>query len=110
MIASGRVVGEGTPEHLARELRLGTVIRASLPPEFVATDLPASVRAGLRATGRFELRVEDPAPALAELCAWAVDHEVALPDLDVRAPSLEESYLALTDAPRPAPDQPEVPA
>jgi ABC-2 type transport system ATP-binding protein len=97
VIAGGRVVGEGTPELLARELQLGTMIRATLPAEVVVTDLPPEARDGLLADGRFELRVNEPAPVLAALCGWAVERGIDLADLDVRAPSLEESYLALTD-------------
>jgi ABC-2 type transport system ATP-binding protein len=100
VIAGGSVVGEGSPERLASELQLGTMIRATLPLDVSVTDLPLVARDGLRADGRFELRVQDPAPVLAELCSWAVEHDVELTDLDVRAPSLEESYLALTGEPR----------
>ncbi|MCW2923115.1 MAG: transporter related [Thermoleophilia bacterium] len=96
VLGAGRVVGSGAPEQLARDLQLGTMIRASLPPEVTPADVPDAIRAGLVAPGRFELRVDAPAEALGQLCTWAVERGLRLEDLDVRAPSLEESYLALT--------------
>ncbi|MCW2927003.1 MAG: transporter [Thermoleophilia bacterium] len=98
VIGAGRVIGEGTPEALARDLRLATIIRATIPHDVTAEDLPEPVRSGLVAPGRFELAVQQPTEALAQLCGWAVAQGTPLEDLDVRAPSLEESYLALTEA------------
>ncbi|NLG61100.1 MAG: ABC transporter ATP-binding protein [Candidatus Cloacimonetes bacterium] len=97
VLGQGSVVGEGTPAELAHELRLGTVIRASLPYGITHADLPADIRAGLVEPGRFQMRVDAPADALAQLCQWALDRGMRLEDLDVRAPSLEDSYLALTE-------------
>jgi ABC-2 type transport system ATP-binding protein len=97
VLAAGRVVGEGSPDQLARELQLGTVIRARIPEALVATDLPTGLRDGLVEAGRFELHAPEPTRALAALCGWAVDRGLSLEELDVRAPSLEDSYLALTE-------------
>jgi ABC-2 type transport system ATP-binding protein len=99
VLGGGRIVGEGAPDQLARDLRLGTVVRATLPAGTDASELPVLVRDGLQDDGRFELKVESPAAALAALCSWAVEQDLELVDLDVRAPSLEESYLALTEVP-----------
>jgi ABC-2 type transport system ATP-binding protein len=99
VLGGGRIVGEGAPDQLARDLRLGTVVRATLPAGIDASELPVLVRDGLQDDGRFELKVESPAAALAALCSWAVEQDLELVDLDVRAPSLEESYLALTEVP-----------
>ena len=96
VVGGGRVVGEGTPKDLARELQLGTVIRARVPDAVTHEDLPDTLRAGLVEPGRFELQVSSPTAALAQLCQWSIDRGVPLEELDVRAPSLEESYLALT--------------
>ncbi len=98
VLGGGRVVGEGTPDQLARELRLDTVIRARVPDALTHEDLPAALRAGLVERGRFELRTAgSPTSALAQLCQWSLEQDVPLEELDVRAPSLEESYLALTE-------------
>ena len=97
VLGAGRVVGEGTPQALARELQLDTVIRAKVPDAVSHEDLPQLLREGLVEPGRFELRTSGaPTIALALLCQWSLDQDVPLEDLDVRAPSLEESYLALT--------------
>jgi len=96
VLGGGRVVGDGTPDQLARNLRLATVIRARLPFGITPADLPEAIRGGLVEPGRFQLEASEPAVVLAELCQWALDRGMRLEDLDVRAPSLEESYLALT--------------
>jgi len=96
VLGGGRVVGQGTPDQLARELQLDTMIRARVPVAVTGDDLPASLRAGLVEPGRFELQVESPTSVLAELCGWAMERDLPLEELDVRAPSLEEAYLALT--------------
>ncbi|MCB0878162.1 MAG: ABC transporter ATP-binding protein [Thermoleophilia bacterium] len=96
VLGAGRIRGEGTPDTLARELHLGTVIRARVPDELTADELPPTVRVGLVEPGRFELHADEPTEALAQLCSWAVDRGMSLEELDVRAPTLEESYLALT--------------
>ena len=67
-----------------------------MPDAVTHEDLPDTLRAGLVEPGRFELQVSSPTAALAQLCQWSIDRGVPLEELDVRAPSLEESYLALT--------------
>lgn len=94
---AGSIVGQGAPAEIGRSLRLGTVIRAKMPFGITPNDLPEEIRDGLVAPGRFELSVQEPAPALAALCSWALARGMQLEDLDVRAPRLEDSYLALTD-------------
>ena len=97
VLGYGRIVGQGTPEQLAHELQIGTVIRARLPFGITHADLPASLRPGLKEPGVFELEAQEPTKLLGTLCAWALEHGMSLEQLDVRAPSLEESYLALTE-------------
>jgi len=97
VLGGGEVVGEGTPDTLAKRLRLATVIRAKVPFGIIHTDLPEAIRDGLVEPGKFELRAEEPATVVGALCVWAVERGIPLEDLDVRSPSLEESYLALTE-------------
>jgi ABC-2 type transport system ATP-binding protein len=97
VLGSGAVQGEGRPQELAQRLQLQTVIRARVPDVLDAQDLPEPLRTGLVEPGRFELHVQSPTPVLAQLCTWAVERGMQLEDLDVRAPSLEESYLTLTE-------------
>ena len=96
VMGAGTVLGEGTPEELGRRLQLATVIRATVPVDVDLEAVPTSVRDGFVEPGHFQLAVPEPTRVLADLCGWAVAQGVELDDLDVRAPSLEESYLALT--------------
>jgi ABC-2 type transport system ATP-binding protein len=97
VLRDGAIVGEGTPEDLAGSLSLTTRISARLPELVTADDLPAAVRAGFVEPGRFELRTAESTAALAALTTWAVQHDIELGELRVEPPSLEDSYLALTD-------------
>lgn len=96
VLGDGLVRGEGSPHELSKRLQLRTVIKASLPVDVTANDLPDLAREGLVAPGQFELHAKQPTELLAELCGWAVEHDIELSGLDVRAPSLEDSYLKLT--------------
>jgi len=97
VLRAGRIVGEGTPAELADSLALETRITAQLPNDVSAEDLPALIRSALGAGGLFELQTIDPTSALAALTGWAVTRGTALDALRVEPPSLEESYLALTN-------------
>jgi ABC-2 type transport system ATP-binding protein len=97
VVRSGEIVGEGTPAQLSQALRMGSTISASLPLELTADDLPAAIRDGLTHAGAFRLeKRDDVTDVVAVLTTWAVERGIVLADLDVRAPSLEDSYLALT--------------
>lgn len=97
VLGSGLVRGVGRPDELAQRLQLQTVIRARVSEELGAERLPKQLREGLVEPGRIELRVQEPTLVLAQLCGWAVEQGVVLDELDVRAPSLEDSYLTLTE-------------
>ena len=93
VFSAGEVVESGTPDELAARSGL-TRIAFTLPDGLAPPPVP-----GLRsiARGVFELQAVDPTTALHELTAWAVHHGVALGDLTVARPSLEDTYLALID-------------
>ncbi|MGH9178863.1 MAG: ABC transporter ATP-binding protein [Acidimicrobiales bacterium] len=94
IIASGRIVAEGTPGELGGAGREVTRIAFTLAP---GTDLPAQVGGRAARHGdRVELATATPVPDLAVLCGWAVDQRVELGDLRVSRPSLEDVYLELT--------------
>ena len=97
VLRDGTIVGEGTPEDLAGSLALATRISARLPEHVDVDELPADVRSGFVEAGRFELRTTDATKVLASLTGWAVQHGVELGELSVEPPSLEDSYLALTE-------------
>jgi ABC-2 type transport system ATP-binding protein len=97
IVAEGRIVATGTPETIARLVAAGPEISFSLPAGLEVDDLPGVFRAYL-STGERKIKVSSPSPLqlLAVLARWADDRSVAVPDLEVRHPSLEDVYLQLT--------------
>jgi ABC-2 type transport system ATP-binding protein len=70
----------------------------TLPAGVDLANLPASLEAPVPGEDRVvRLRSAGPVSSLFVLTRWAVEHELNLPDLDVRRPSLEDVYLQLTD-------------
>jgi ABC-2 type transport system ATP-binding protein len=94
VIAAGEVIAEGTPSTLGVGDRAQLRIRYRLPDGVVPP--PGLGAAGI--DGFVELAVDDPVPALHELTGWAIDRRIPLDGLEVTRPSLEEIYLALTNA------------
>jgi ABC-2 type transport system ATP-binding protein len=95
IIAGGKVVAEGTPSSLISRRDSPTLIRFHLPRPDLA--LPESLRAAANLNGAaVELETADPTRALYELTSWAVKSDVALGDLEVTRPSLEDVYLQIT--------------
>jgi ABC-2 type transport system ATP-binding protein len=99
VISGGEIVASGTPQTLgAREL-MEAQISFTLPAGVGLSDLPATLEAPRRPEERVvRLHVADPISSLFVLTRWAIEREVALPDLEVRRPSLEDVYLQLTNA------------
>jgi ABC-2 type transport system ATP-binding protein len=97
VIAKGHIIAEGTPETLGHRDE-SSEIEFSLPGDGAGA-LPASIREQLTAgqNGHLVIRAADPVPALARLTSWSLDHQVGLPGLEVRHPSLEEIYLKLVE-------------
>ncbi len=92
VFSAGKVVESGTPAELAARTGL-TRIRFTLPAGLAPPEVP-----GLRRVDdAFELQAVDPTTALHELTNWAVHHGVALGELVVSRPSLEDTYLSLVD-------------
>ncbi len=74
-------------------------ISFTLPAGVAFDDLPASLEATAPGQDRVvRIRAEDPVSAQFTLTRWAIEHNLTLPDLEVRRPSLEDVYLQLTDA------------
>jgi ABC-2 type transport system ATP-binding protein len=99
VIVGGEIVAEGTPSTLGGRDRMAAAIRFTLPQGVDAGDLPASLRplAAGRPGAPVVLRSEAPLVHLQALAEWALGRGLDLPDLDVRRPTLEDTYLALTD-------------
>jgi ABC-2 type transport system ATP-binding protein len=98
VIADGVIVAEGTPGTLGGRERAAAEIRFTLPPGATVEDLPALVRASLADHDgvRVLLRAASPVAVLGPLISWAETLGSDLADLEVRRPSLEDVYLALT--------------
>jgi ABC-2 type transport system ATP-binding protein len=98
VIADGQIVAEGLPATLAGREHAAVEIRFTLPIGVALDDLPEGVRAAVDGSDgpRTLLRANSPVAVLGPLVRWAEDRGVELPDLEVRRPSLEEVYLALT--------------
>jgi ABC-2 type transport system ATP-binding protein len=76
-------------------MREGRIVRVGTPAELTTTDLKTEIR--YRQDGEEVLvRTDEPTRVLAELTAAAVVRGEELEGLQVRRPSLEEVYLALT--------------
>jgi len=98
VIANGRAVAAGTPDELRGSMDRQTAIRARFPIDSEGT--VAGLLEGLagRATvrdGRLDVRTEDPTADLHRLTGWALERGVALDDLEVVRPTLEDVYLDL---------------
>jgi len=93
VIAAGRIVAEGPPDHLAGR-DSATEIRFAPPPGLA---LPAIPGVTVTTDERGALaRTKDPTPVLHALTGWAIQHGLDLNGLTVVRPSLEDVYLALT--------------
>jgi ABC-2 type transport system ATP-binding protein len=99
VIARGQIVAEGTPATLAGREHAPAEIRFSLPPATTVDELPEAVRAAVASVDgeRVLVQASSPVVALGPLIRWAETRGAELADLDVRRPSLEDIYLALTD-------------
>jgi ABC-2 type transport system ATP-binding protein len=76
-------------------MREGQIVRVGTPAELTSTDLQTEIR--YRQDGEEVLvQTDEPTRVLAELTAAAVARGEELEGLQVRRPSLEEVYLALT--------------
>jgi ABC-2 type transport system ATP-binding protein len=98
VIADGRIVAQGTPRTLGERHLAGVQISFALPEGVAAGDLPLALadRVKPQPGGRFVVRSTGVAADLHELSGWALDRRLALDDLEVRRPTLEDIYLSLT--------------
>jgi ABC-2 type transport system ATP-binding protein len=92
VIDQGRIVSEGTPQDLGdRHLAPTEISFRTARPE-LSWPLPAEAASG----GRLRIATYRPTQDLCTLTTWALSEGIELIDLDVRRPSLEETYLQLT--------------
>ena len=95
VIATGRVVAEGTPSTLGLRDRAKARVRYRLPGGFTP---PAGLGSALGPDGFMEVALEDAVADLHRLLHWAMESGVELDGLEVRRPSLEDIYLQLTSS------------
>jgi ABC-2 type transport system ATP-binding protein len=102
VIAAGVIVAEGTPQTLGGRDTARTEISFTLPAGVDANTLPAPVAAAISETraGRLVLQTHEPLEILGALSVWAREHGHALADIDVHRPTLEDTYLKLTERPQ----------
>jgi ABC-2 type transport system ATP-binding protein len=97
VISHGRIVSEGTPGSLGTRKEMAGRISFTVPDGVPLRQLPAGLRpASIEPHGRVRIDAPDPVTALFTLTRWAIEHELKLPDLELRRPTLEDVYLQLT--------------
>jgi ABC-2 type transport system ATP-binding protein len=98
VIADGAIVAEGTPQTLGGRDRLAATIRFTPPSGVGVHDLPEALRLLVQpgSNGTVAISTEAPLRHLRDLAEWAAASGFDLPDIDVRRPTLEDVYLALT--------------
>jgi len=99
VIAAGEIVAEGTPQTLGGRDTAPSVISFALPPGVDDSTLPASIATAIADSrnGRLMLQTHEPLEILGALSSWAREHGHALADIDVHRPTLEDTYLELTE-------------
>jgi ABC-2 type transport system ATP-binding protein len=97
VIAAGVIVAEGPPSTIAGRDRAMTRIRFALPDGMAAPTIDGTEVA--TSGDAVELVAADPTTALHQLTGWAIERHVELVGLEVRRPSLEDTYLELTGGP-----------
>jgi ABC-2 type transport system ATP-binding protein len=96
ILARGRIVAEGTPDQVGREDAPQAVIAFRLPAGTQTSELPAELTSLARVdAGSARIATDEPVPVLNRLTSWALELGVDLPGLEVRRPSLEDTYLRL---------------
>ena len=99
VLASGRIVGEGTPQTLGGRDSAPSEISFTLPSGVRLAELPAAVAAAVAADhdDRVELHSHAPMEVLGSLSVWSREHGFELTDVEVHRPTLEDIYLRLTE-------------
>lgn len=97
VMVAGRLVAIGTPAELTRGQR-NVIVSFRLPADAPVDSLPALGGAPVADGAGWTLATEHPTAVLHALSGWALERHVELPALEVRRPSLEDTYLQLVGA------------
>jgi ABC-2 type transport system ATP-binding protein len=100
VLSGGQIVAEGTPSAIGGRDTAQTRIRFALPQGCALTDLPAVAVPG---DGLVTVETAEPTETLHRLTGWALRRGMALDQLTVDRPSLEDVYLRLTGHGTPQP-------
>jgi ABC-2 type transport system ATP-binding protein len=96
ILVDGRIVATGPPGQLG--VQTGSVVTFRLPPD--APPLPPYLTPHTTDADQVvSLVSDDPTQLLHDLTEWALGNGFRLLGLEVTQPSLEDTYLQLTDAP-----------
>jgi ABC-2 type transport system ATP-binding protein len=95
-IKDGRILAEGSPDALKRQIRLGDVIALRLDPPAPAglAELGGILKVQTRGD-RLECTVDSSEKRLPEVLRWLVEQGVLVRDCQVREPELEEVFVEL---------------
>jgi ABC-2 type transport system ATP-binding protein len=96
VIAAGRIVAEGPPSTLGARDRANAIIRYRVAPDVT---LPEGFSSTPGTDGFIEVATGDPNGALYLLLGYVTEHGIELDGLEVKRPTLEDVYLALTGDP-----------
>src|SRR4051794_31787376 len=98
VIVAGQIVAHGTPLTLGGRDRAPSTITFTPRPRLAPVELPESLRdrADTHADGSVVLHSDTPLAHLALLERWARTNAVELANLEVKRPTLEDTYLTLT--------------
>ena len=102
VMVDGRIVDCGPPEAIGGRDRAPAEIRFGLPAPWTIADLPSLPGAAVsaQADGRVLVTTDDGVGATHLITGWALERDVDLARLTVAQPTLEDVYLALTEATR----------
>jgi ABC-2 type transport system ATP-binding protein len=95
-IKAGRILAQGTPDELKRQIRIGDVIELRLDPAVPAElgELPGVL--GVEARGeRVVCTVDAAEKRLPEILRWLHERAVLVRDCQVKDPELEEVFVEL---------------
>ena len=100
IIASGQIVAEGSPATLAGRDTARPRVRYHVPAGIAP---PSELGGRSTPDGFVELEPRDLTQTLHRLTGWAIENGIALDELTIDRPSLEDVYLELTGDP-PSPE------
>ena len=93
-IKAGRILAEGTPDELKRQIRIGDVIALRLEPDAPRglADLPGVLQLHIKGD-QIECTVDSSEKRLPEILRWVHEQGVLVRDCQVREPELEEVFV-----------------